>query len=415
LSSNGKGNPPVVAWFVAENLRWSSSEYYRCNLPCGLLVHKRSIWGNIAWRFSIPEKPGPIVCDPLIPGKLLAPHLVVMRPFHAVKDADPGTDPDMLAKGVRYAQDAGQIVICDMDDDPWGWVAEHPEAKQNWEDAFNWMKECNAISVSTRFLGELVAKHFDDMPVFHFPNLYDAYRYERHVPEFRKVIGCHIGCSTRVEGDIELLGGIVERLFSYDPEIVFEHLGERAPCRVCGHQVLMHRNLGNLAGERPPCIECRNDDLCSGYEPPDEGYVGELARATGLPENRIRARSSCSLEHLPDQLGWAVGIVPLVDCETNYAKTDLKGVEMAAAGIPFFAATGAHPLYRSSPGWGEAEEGPYAILSMLNASEENYRRMSDHFRRWAHLRAQEAEVQFLTSWDRLARSDLRRRRNKLLV
>lgn len=58
---------------------------------------------------------------------------------------------------------------------------------------------------------------------------------------------------------------------------------------------------------------------------------------TGVNPNRVRTTPLLPITHYPDAFQFDIGIVPLRDIPFNHAKSNIKGLEYAANGIPFIA------------------------------------------------------------------------------
>jgi glycosyltransferase involved in cell wall biosynthesis len=71
---------------------------------------------------------------------------------------------------------------------------------------------------------------------------------------------------------------------------------------------------------------------------------GSLADKTGVPLEIVSTSPMCPILDYPNLFdGFQIGLVPLTDIPFNHAKSTIKGLEYAAAGIPFVAA--ASPEY----------------------------------------------------------------------
>lgn len=57
----------------------------------------------------------------------------------------------------------------------------------------------------------------------------------------------------------------------------------------------------------------------------------------GIPESRLTTSPLCPIDKYPSALKFDIGLVPLNDIPFNHAKSNIKGLEYAAAGIPFIA------------------------------------------------------------------------------
>lgn len=71
----------------------------------------------------------------------------------------------------------------------------------------------------------------------------------------------------------------------------------------------------------------------AGHEPAD----GSFAEVTGVPSHRVTTSPIVTIDRYADGLRFDIGLVPLSDIPFNYAKSNIKGLEYAASGIPFVA------------------------------------------------------------------------------
>lgn len=79
----------------------------------------------------------------------------------------------------------------------------------------------------------------------------------------------------------------------------------------------------------------------AGHDPEAPSF----AEVVGIPEWRITTTNIVFIHEYPHTLQFDIGIVPLNDIPFNHAKSNIKGLEYAAAGIPFVAS--ALPEYRA--------------------------------------------------------------------
>ena len=78
----------------------------------------------------------------------------------------------------------------------------------------------------------------------------------------------------------------------------------------------------------------------AGHDPEAPSF----AEVVGIPEWRVTTSPIVFIHEYPASLQFDIGIVPLNDIPFNHAKSNIKGLEYAAAGIPFVAS--ALPEYR---------------------------------------------------------------------
>jgi len=307
---------------------------------------------------------------------------------------------------VQFAQSAGQIVILDLDDHPFAWNAEfalreNVEAISDWSWFDRYLGQFNAELCSTRWLMDFLGNRYPDQTFAYAPNLYDPYRYEECEPAFGRVLGSHLYIKARLRADFAstnegLRLGPLEQLvpiFEAQPELIFHHLGEEFYCADCGHPQRHHF-------EDAECDECACEQFWKRSTP-------SLSEMTGLPASRVVPFPACSIHELHKHMTWNVGVVPLSDSEWNYAKTEGKGFEMAAAGIPFVALTGDHPLYRLSPGYVGSD--PSAISDAIRALTTDpaaWAETSAIHRKWAYSLAQEHQLDYVGALVDLSKHDL---------
>ena len=397
--------PPSIAWCIQKPTYLSGSEWYRAHRPVSVMAQKEGWLSFLATHFLPPEKSG----EPwrvLIPIEgtehVVTPQVIVMRPIFALDGMDT-TSYDSAAKiteAIAYAQESGQIFLADLDDHPYAWNAEYigriggePITDWSWHD--DWLRQANAVLCSTKALIEVLAPRFDDQTFAYAPNLYDPFRYEV-TAKFERTIGSHLFPNARYLTDFQILGEAVKPFLESHPLWTFRHVGEEFRCVNCSHPKTRHFEPDEAPrhGGLSYCAEC----ACEIYVKPVGD--GQLATYSGIPQDRISARESVGLFDLPKAMDWSIGIVPLADNEWNRCKTDGKGFEMAAAGIPF-CFVGGHPLYAKAPS---------LRLDNLPEDEATYRRASKNFRAWAEQVAQEHERDYRAALVDLSRHDLSRKR-----
>jgi glycosyltransferase involved in cell wall biosynthesis len=216
---------------------------------------------------------------------------------------------DNLDKSYKSARQAGQIIVNDVDDWYWGLSPQndafyHSHPKHNTKENTTFYRASLAASsyltVSTPYLAQRL-RNWSRMPIQILPNYVDVTRFrtvpitDSTVPE----VGW-AGSTSHRSGDIETVAGILRPMQSRD-EIRLVH-----------------------AGAYP-------------YSP---SYASKL----GVDDESVRTNPRCGHEHYPVILDFEVGIVPLRSTAFNDAKSDIKGLEYAASGIPFVAAMS--PAYK---------------------------------------------------------------------
>ena len=403
MSNSSSLSPPSLAYCVAENLFFSGSEWYRCHRPAHVIGNHLNWLTFVASRFAPPTEPGPWLIE--IEGKTLCPQVIITRPIFKMEgdDSDGFEAAARMAQSIAYAQEAGQIVLIDLDDHPYGWNEEYagresvePITDWKWHD--DWLNQANAVLCSTRYLRDYLAGHFPEQAFHYLPNCYDPDRYADHTPTFRPRLGAHLFLKSRMRADFEQMAPVAE-LFGKLTDLRFSHMGEDFPC-TCGHPLRDH--YGADLSTSLPGLEFCDQCKCETFTLKEQPHL--LSDFTGIPADRIDSSQPCSILDLPKHMDWSVGVIPLADNEWNHAKTEGKGFEMAAAGIPFVPLTGEHPLYSQAPISPLDRE---AIRGLLTR-EWTWERESRRARVWAVKLAQRHQDTYVRGMLSLANSDLRK-------
>ena len=214
---------------------------------------------------------------------------------------------DGVAEAIRLAQSAGQYVINDVDDWYWGldprnmaWKASHPKFNEE-ENRSHYKKNVLAsdmIICSTPWLQDQFVKQHDNVIVV--KNYVDVARFPRRRdrfddPNITPWVGW-VGSTDHRSGDLAQLSTSLPML-------------QRQ-----GLIQVYHGGHLDFEGSKSFADEIGMD--------PELVYVEPRTDAHGYPK----------LLAMPH-----IGLVPLADKPFNYAKSDIKGLEYAAAGIPFVA------------------------------------------------------------------------------
>jgi glycosyltransferase involved in cell wall biosynthesis len=233
---------------------------------------------------------------------------------HVVGVKDPGCDvlvlqrpaSRILAETIPYLQRHGVAVVVEFDDDfetidprnsAWRAYAPHLNPEQN----HVWAKLCSQladyVTVSTpRLLKRYGKRGMHALLPNYVP---EAYLDVKPDPELRRdhiVVGW-AGNSRTHPGDLEVM--------SQAPFTAMEsHSGPTSGFRAIGDEKILHR---------------------CGFKGPDEEWGVELAHGVALADYPALL---ASLD---------VGLSPLADTRFNGSKSWLKGLEMAAVGVPFVA------------------------------------------------------------------------------
>jgi len=231
---------------------------------------------------------------------------------------------------MQTAQDIGQFLIVDVDD----WYEELPESNQahwvtdpktsklvNREHYRDVIMQADRVTVSTEFLRERYAQMRDNVVLVR--NTIDvSVTQKRPVMNRKPVIGW--------VGGIPWRGGDLETLQSWLPDflekhdLMFHHSGHMPD----------HRTFAELSGVNPERV------TTSSMQPMNQYYLRSFN-------------------------DYDIGIVPLNDIPFNHAKSNLKGLEYAASGIPFVAQ--GLPEYRNlyESGVGRIADTPEQWVSHL--------------------------------------------------
>ena len=259
---------------------WARLGQYQKLLPfdivVGVLAFKNGHFGVLDWNRSLH-----LDCD-----------IVYMQ---RVMFADV---PDRILQ----ARANGQIIINDIDDWYWGlspangaWKASHP--KSNPQENINHYKSVlgrsSIVTVSTPYLADRISK-FVSCPIVLIPNFVetDKFTVREQTPGNVPIVGW-VGSTSHRSGDIETMRGI---------------LGDMTRRK----QIKLHHS-GHLQGAKT------------------------FASGLGLEDDLVTTLPMAAPKEYPDLFQFDVGIVPLSSAPFNEAKSAIKGLEYAAAGIPFVA------------------------------------------------------------------------------
>jgi hypothetical protein len=207
-----------------------------------------------------------------------------------------------LANHIRLSQAYGQKVINDVDDWYWGldpsnnaFKHSHPKfnTKENTNHYRSILSRSDLVTVSTPYLHERLRGLFKhDSAVM--PNTVDIQRFtlKEHTDSTVPTVGW-AGSTAHRSGDLETVAGIIK------------------PMKRSGRINLLH--VGDHAG------------------------APSFASKLGLNLDEVETRPLVSSAHYPSSLVMDIGIVPLRVTPFNRAKSDIKGLEYSAAGVPFVA------------------------------------------------------------------------------
>jgi glycosyltransferase involved in cell wall biosynthesis len=227
------------------------------------------------------------------PNKVLIPEIVYVQRLMV----------EGVADAFVQARKHGQIIVSDVDDWYWGLSPEnmafsvtHPKnsPKENISHYKKSIGKSSYITVSTPFLRDKIAA-FSGVPTTLLTNYVVTKRFNKvqmtdtTTPE----VGW-VGSTRHRSGDLETLRGVL------------------TPMAARGDIRLVH------SGDVPNTATFREK--------------------VGIPDSiDIRLKEATMVQDYPSLLDFEVGIVPLRDIPFNHAKSDIKGLEYAASGIPFVA------------------------------------------------------------------------------
>lgn len=250
---------------------------------------------------------------PHLPFKVVVGSLVWKYDHLVIIDADQAEHhPDILvlqrlmhaglADHIKLSRAYGQYIINDLDDWYWGlstsnhaWKHSHPKnnPKENVNHYRSVLAASDMVTVSTSYLADRIT-NFVRCPITLLANTVDISRFpiKEHSDSEQPCIGW-AGSTGHRSNDIETVASVLRLM----------HTQHGCP--------LLH------VGDSPN--HPRFSDLIS------------------LPREEVRTISLLPFDKYPSGLTMDIGIVPLNNVPFNRAKSDIKGLEYSAAGIPFVA------------------------------------------------------------------------------
>lgn len=205
-----------------------------------------------------------------------------------------------VADTTQMARKTGQIVVNDIDDWYWGldprngaWKASHPKYNKAENTTFyaRNVKACDFVISSTPFIADKVREKFG-VPTTVLKNTVDTARFSTVSQPDTPTIGW-VGSTSHRSGDLEILSGIFPQFLRN------------------GSIKLLH--AGHADG------------------------APKFADALKVDESLVETTPMRPSSEYHEMLTMNVGLVPLNDIPFNHAKSDIKGLEYASAGIPFIA------------------------------------------------------------------------------
>lgn len=207
-----------------------------------------------------------------------------------------------LTKHVPMARANGQKIINDLDDWYWGLDTSNMAFNHN-HPQFNKIENTNfyktilsksdVVTVSTPYIRDRISK-FVRCPIHVLENTVDIHRFNQvtYSDTVTPVVGW-VGSTAHRSKDIETLKGIL-----------------------------------------PPLVNAGKISL---YHGGDHLSAPSFASRLGMEHSLVDTKPMAHAEDYPSLLTMDIGIVPLNKTPFNMAKSDIKGLEYAASGIPFIA------------------------------------------------------------------------------
>ena len=297
-------NALMVTWLINRH-PYAGGDYYRAFRPAALAS------AHFGWHTSLGDKVttlrdepdgrlGCVTPSPADP-KVFFSDVIVVRP---IANAMP----------VAQAHANGQLVIADVDDDPWAHEdLRDPTLVTNQEEHYlEWLGDCDAWLCSTRYLCQrLRDEGFRADRVYYAPNLYDPTALAAD-PKPGRRLGTRLWLGGRQTADVtmydELIYPLLDKL-----DLSFTHIGA----------------MDNLAAPK----------------------IGQKARRSfGWDTPRLIERPSMLIPDMAAELGRiSIGTICMSDVPYNRAKTETHAAELGLAGLPLVSAS-PHELYRRIPG-----------------------------------------------------------------
>jgi len=244
------------------------------DVVAGSLCHRNGIFGVRTW-----DEVMHFDCDIIVMQRIM---------FKDVADKMPA------------ALASGQIIVNDLDDWYWGlspangaWKASHPKQNQteNREHYRSVLARSSAVTVSTQYLADRLT--WVKAPITVLKNTVDVSRFSQRVHSDGIPTVGWVGSTMHRSGDIETLAGILGPL-ARNGEIKLHHSGHVDGARLFADMIKVDPSLVSTTPLVAPA-------------------------------------------EYPNSFVFDIGVVPLTDVPFNHAKSWIKGIEYAAAGVPFIA------------------------------------------------------------------------------
>lgn len=277
LSVVGKDGHPVMG-----GAGWARLGQYKKLLPyvtdIGVLINKNGLFGVKDWE-----------------GEMHFDHDVVVMQRAMFEDI-----PDKI----KLAQANGQIIVNDLDDWYWGlstsngaFAASHPKLNPG-ENINHYKRVLGAsdyVTVSTKYLADRISR-WVSCPIVVIPNFVDVAKFSprKQSDDDVPTVGW-VGSTGHRSGDLEVLAGLLLPL-------------------VESGKIRLHHS-GDLASHP------------------------KFADLVKVPSDFVSTLPMVSPDDYPTLFQFDIGLVPLSDKPFNQAKSAIKGLEYAAAGVPFIASS----------------------------------------------------------------------------
>jgi len=293
--------------------RWGGSGWARIGQYVDLLPFK-TVTGTLIWNKT---------------------HFQIHAPDGAYHDVDTVFMQRLMHEGIYHnipkAQAYGQKIINDLDDWYWGlstsnnaFLANHPKTNplENINFYRTTLSRSDLVAVSTPYLADRV-RRFVKGEIVLTPNTVDLARFtpREHEDVPVPVVGW-VGSTAHRSGDIETLRGIL-------PPLAREGLIS-----------LYH----------------------GGHNPAAPSFASRL----GVPDESVTTALLADHYNYPSLMSMDIGIVPLSDTPFNLSKSFIKGLEYAAAGVPFVAQhLGEYTRLSQDMGVGRTAKRPHHWLKAI--------------------------------------------------
>ncbi len=264
---------------------------------------------------------------------------------------------DGLSTHIKMAQEVGQKIINDVDDWYWGlstrnaaWKLSHPKhnTKENTNHYRSILAASDLVTVSTPYLMDRLSA-FVKSPMVLIENTVDISRFNRKRHEDITPTLGWAGSTAHRSGDLETVASVVRQMYNN------------------GHYKLMH--IGHNENNQ------------------------SFANAVGLPEDAVTTVGLQPAEVYPSSLVMDVGIVPLSNVPFNQAKSDIKGLEYAAAGIPFVAQNlDAYVSLNKRYGIGRVAKHPTDWIKHLKALTSYEARRDEGHKNWEQVQQRDVSI-----------------------